>query len=316
MGFRGVPESVNVGHMALRLRSLTTVACKICRHWSGRAARPGRRVVFVSHIPKSSARSLGAVASSFQASGLGSQERKTDPIRVLFVEDDEYYREIVGNELSDHGFAVSSFADGDSLLSSLDTGVDADVIVLDWMLPDISGIDLLPQLRRHGVKLPVVFLTSHSQIAHESLAFVRGAIDFIDKTRGVEILIRRLRLAAEAGNVAASFAGDKRFVCGKLVLRTNVSRAYWNGTDVGLTLSEYDIVRLLASNVARYLTYREIYNLQYYEGFIAGNGKQGYRANVRSTIKRIRKKFCALDPTFSEIETSDSLGYRWRGLTV
>lgn len=183
------------------------------------------------------------------------------------------------------------------------------------MLPDISGIDLLPQLRRHGVNLPVVFLTNHALIAHESLAFVRGAFDFIDKTRGVGVLIRRLRLAAEAGNVAANSAGDKRIVCGKLVLRPNVGRANWNGTDVGLTLSEYDIVHLLASNVGRYLTYREIYNVQYYEGFIAGNGEQGYRTNVRSTIRRIRKKFCTVDPTFSEIETSATLGYRWLGLT-
>ena len=73
---------------------------------------------------------------------------KTDPIRVLFVEDDENYREIVGDELSYHGFTVHSFADGDALLGSLDAGADADVIVLDWALPTISGIDLLPELRR------------------------------------------------------------------------------------------------------------------------------------------------------------------------
>ena len=53
-----------------------------------------------------------------------------------------------------------------------------------------------------------------------------------------------------------------------------------------------------------------------YEGFIAGHGELGYRTNVRSTIKRVRKKFCKIDPTFSEIETSPTLGYRWRGLTV
>jgi len=75
-------------------------------------------------------------------------------------------------------------------------------------------------------------------------------------------------------------------------------------------------VHILASNVGRYLTYREIYDLQYYEGFIAGSGDDGYRTNVRSTIKRIRKKFCKLDSTFSEIENSTALGYRWRGLTV
>ena len=55
-----------------------------------------------------------------------NQERKTDPIRVLLVEDDEDYREIIGSELSWRGFAVRSFADGASLLGSLDTAAEAD----------------------------------------------------------------------------------------------------------------------------------------------------------------------------------------------
>ena len=115
------------------------------------------------------------------------------------VEDDEDYREIVGSELSWHGFAVRSFADGDSLLGSLDSAAEADIIILDWRLPNISGIDLLPRLRERGVNLPVVFLTSHPQPAYEKLAFERGALDFIDKTRGVEVLASRLRQVVQAG---------------------------------------------------------------------------------------------------------------------
>ena len=153
----------------------------------------------------------------------------TDPIRVLIVEDDEDYREIVGDELSWHGFAVRSFADGAALLGSPDITNDADLIVLDWRLPDISGIDLLPELRRHGVNLPVVFLTSHAQLANEKLAFERGALDFIDKTRGVEFLAKRLRLVSKhckpaanpkAGKPKAGKAKTaKPIVYGKRVLR-------------------------------------------------------------------------------------------------
>ncbi len=245
-----------------------------------------------------------------------NQESKTNPIRVLLVEDDEDYREIVGSELSWHGFAVRSFADGASLLGSLDSAAEADVIILDWRLPNISGIDLLPQLRQRGVNLPVVFLTSHPQPANEKLAFERGALDFIDKTRGVEILARRLRLVANSGKPAVNSKADKPIVCGALVLSPTTYRAYWKEGDVGLTVGEYDIVQLLASNVGRYQAYRAIYDLQYYEGFVAGQGDQGYRTNVRSTIRRIRNKFCELDPAFGEIENSASRGYRWRGLTV
>jgi len=243
------------------------------------------------------------------------EEGEAGPIRVLIVEDDENYREIVASELSWHGFIVRSLADGDALLGSLDTAAEADVIVLDWRLPTISGIDLLPQLRQRGVNLPVVFLTSHADPAYEKLAFERGALDFIDKTRGVEILATRLRLAAKSGKPAATPEAEKRIVCGKLGLSPSASRACWNGVDGGLTVSEYDIVHFLASNVGNYETYRAIYDVQYYEGFVAGQGDQGYRTNVRSSIKRIRRKFCEVDPTFSELQNSPTHGYRWRGLT-
>src|SRR6266852_1754709 len=245
----------------------------------------------------------------FEPANPTNRERKADPIRVLLVEDDEDYCELVGSELSWHGFVVRGFADGASLLGSLDTAAEADVIILDWRLPNISGIDLLPQLRQRGVNLPVVFLTSHADPGYEKLAFERGALDFIDKTRGVEILARRLRLVADKSG--ANPLPDKRIVCGKLVLRPNAHRALWNEVDVGLTVSEYDIVHFLASNVGNYETYRAIYDLQYYEGFVAGQGNQGYRTNVRSSIKRIRRKFCEVDSTFSEIQNSPSRGYRW-----
>jgi two-component system response regulator ChvI len=129
------------------------------------------------------------------------EEREANAIRVLIVEDDEDYREIVADELSWHGFTVRCFADGDALLGSLDATAAADIIVLDWRLPTIAGIDLLPRLREHCVNLPVVFLTSHPEPANEQLAFERGALDFIDKTRGVEALANRLRLVVKAAKL-------------------------------------------------------------------------------------------------------------------
>ena len=100
-------------------------------------------------------------------------------------------------------------------------------------------------------------------------------------------------------------------VCGKLVLNPNVSRAYWNDSDVGLTLVEYNIVHLLASKAGRWVTYRAIYDRVHYEGFIGGSGEDGYRTNVRGVIRRIRKKFLQCDKTFAEIDNFVGLGYRW-----
>jgi two-component system response regulator ChvI len=235
------------------------------------------------------------------------------PIHVLFVDDDPDYREVMADELSDHGFSVRSFPDGASLLGALSATADADVIVLDWALPEMSGIDLLSQLRRHGVGLPVVFLTSHSHVAIERQAFANGAIDFIDKTRGGDIVARRLRLAAEPPVVTAGGRLHEGLVSGKLILKPAANRAHWRDVEVDLTLTEYKVVDLLVSNAGSYLTYRAIYDRMHYDGFFGGHGDQGYKTNVRACIRRIRRKFCKLDPRFGQIENSSSFGYRWRG---
>jgi two-component system response regulator ChvI len=238
-----------------------------------------------------------------------------DLIRVLHVEDDPNCREVVADQLSDHGFVVRSFADAISLADGLAVSSEADIILLDWDLPDVSGIELLVELRRCGVNLPVVFLTGYGFTAQENLAFETGAIDFIDKARGVEVLVRRLRRLLKARKSAAAPPPASLVVCGKLVLNPNVSRAYWNDFDVGLTLVEYNIVDLLASNAGSWVTYRAIYDRVHYEGFIGGSGEGGYRTNVRTLIKRIRKKFLQCDETFAEIENFVGLGYRWTNPT-
>jgi two-component system, OmpR family, response regulator ChvI len=242
---------------------------------------------------------------------LSSYTSEREGIRILFVEDDEDYREALGADLSERGFVVHSFADATSLLDSFDSAVEADVIILDWKLPKTSGINLLGQLRRQGVNLPVVFLTGLASTVHETLAFDRGAIDFIDKTRGVDVLVSRLKRIVGSYKPIADRQADKFIACGKLVLKPEISRAYWNGVDVGLTIGEYKIVHLLATSAGRCITYRAIYDRLTYEGFIAGVGNTGYWSNVRSAIKRIRNKFRACDPAFVEIENYTAFGYCW-----
>src|SRR5688572_23508699 len=232
-------------------------------------------------------------------------------IHLAFVEDDDDYREAVTGELGDHGFAVESFSDGPALLDSFAAGAEAEIILLDWNLPSVSGIDLLPKLRRNGIALPVVFLTGRSQPAYEKLAFDRGALDFVDKARGVPILAHRLRLIADSVKKPAEPELVDNFHCGRLMLKPKVSRAFWDDADVGLTLTEFKIVHLLAANVGSYVTYRSVYDCMHYVGFIAGSGENGYRTNVRSCIKRIRNKFRAIDPAFAEIDNYQSFGYRW-----
>ena len=237
---------------------------------------------------------------------------KTDAIRVLLIEDDPICRAALTDKLLKQGFAVQSYGDGASLLAALDAVVDGDVIVLHWDAPKMSGIDLLVTLRQQGVNVPVVLLSDQALRTAECPAFGKGAIDFIDKSHGVEGPVRRLKTVIKASTGMDEPQADKAMICGKLLLRPDVSRAYWNHVDAGLTLGEYNIVHRLVSNAGQYVTYRTIYDRLRYEGFLAGTGPEGYRANVRSAIKRIRNKFRDLDSTFDEIENYTGFGYRWK----
>src|SRR5713226_1906263 len=206
--------------------------------------------------------------------------------RVVLVESDQYYRESLAVELLSQGFAVHPFSDGASLLGSLATVIDADLAVLDWDLPTMPGIQLLAQLRRQGVNLPVVFLTGkviagddHERCllapredlnAYECMAFDQGAVDFISKSRDRQVLVRRLRRVVDLAEPKTDLPVEERLACDKLLLKPKSSRAYWNQVDVGLTLGEYKIVHLLVSNAGTFVIYRAIYDRLRYEGFIAG----------------------------------------------
>jgi two-component system, OmpR family, response regulator ChvI len=100
--------------------------------------------------------------------------------------------------------------------------------------------------------------------------------------------------------------------CGPLELHPELMRATWKGADLDLTLTEFNIVYLLASRSGEYVTYRAVYDCVHGVGFVAGSGEDGFRANVRSSIKRIRIKFRAVDHRFHEIENFAAVGYCWR----
>jgi two-component system response regulator ChvI len=253
--------------------------------------------------------------SSFVKADMGSfqpMSRSHGQVRLALVDDDDDFREVVSAELEDHGFATATFADAPHLLDYLAAGNDADIIVLDWNLPTTRGIDLLPQLQRQGVKIPVIILTGMSETSLEMAALDRGALDFIDKARGVPVLARRARLITEAAKLPPELPTEEIVELGALTLRPKLSRALWRGVDVELTVTEFNIVRRLAESAGEHVTYRAIYDCVHHIGFIAGSGEDGYRTNVRSSVKRIRNKFKAIDADFGEIENFTGFGYCWR----
>src|SRR6201987_3077785 len=122
---------------------------------------------------------------------------------LLLVDDDDLFRESLGLNLIDEGYEVTSFANGRDALAYLDKGGAADVMLLDWRMPNLTELDVLRQIRAAGTTTPVIFLTALSDDIYEEAALEGGAVDFIDKSRRLPILLRRLELIAEGVRPAA-----------------------------------------------------------------------------------------------------------------
>jgi two-component system, OmpR family, response regulator ChvI len=227
---------------------------------------------------------------------------------VALVDDDDLYRETLAAELGDHGFTVHAFADGESCLAALAQGLVTELVLLDWTLPRLQGVEVLALLLERDRKRPVIILTGRAPVERELDALQGGAIDFVDKARGIDVLVPRMRLLVRTDVVQPEPAP---VACGPLLLQRHKGRAEWRGRDIGLTVVEQRIVALLVAHAGQPVTYRGIYDQVHYAGFIAGDGERGFERNVRTMIKRLRRKFEAIDPGFQAIRSISGLGYAW-----
>ena len=232
---------------------------------------------------------------------------------LLLVDDDDLFRRIARPQPHRRRLRGHELRQRRDALAYIDDGGGADVILLDWRMPSLTGLDVLRRIRAAGIVIPVIFLTVLSDDIYEEAALEGGAVDFIDKSRRLPILLKRLQLIAEGGRPAPEPepARPRRRQLGELALRFDTNRAIWAGRSVDLTLTEFKILTLLAEKAGQDVGYREIYDLVHGKDFIAGHGSEGYRANVRTFIKRIRKKFRDVDPSFDHIENYAGFGYRW-----
>ncbi|MEO5375611.1 MAG: response regulator transcription factor [Alphaproteobacteria bacterium] len=241
-------------------------------------------------------------------------------IPVVLVDDDALFRESLSRNLAGAGFAVTDFDNGPAALGHIREGARTELVILDWRMPAMSGIEVLKRLRDIRNDIPALFLTVLTDQIHEEAALATGAVDFVDKSRSFNIVLKRLQLilsGAKSGlraDQAAPVPETERedLTVGDLVLRMDVSRVTWRERPVDLTLTEVRMVHHLARNAGRDISYRALYDVVHGEGFIAGAGSDGYRANVRTFVKRIRHKFRDVDDAFDHIENYAGFGYRWR----
>lgn len=231
---------------------------------------------------------------------------------IIVVDDDDLFRPLLVGNLREADYVVSEFASPDALLKELDQGpLPADLFILDWKMPGMTGFDLLKLLRSQGITTATLFLTSHDDVLYEESALREGAADFVGKTRSFAILRHRIERVLGGATAPVSNEAPAPATIGALMLDSAQHRVTWSDKVVELTLGEYRAVQLLATS-GRDVSYREIYDTMRGENFIAGAGPEGYRANVRALVKRIRQKFAEADGTFAAIENYPGYGYRWK----
>jgi two-component system response regulator ChvI len=232
-----------------------------------------------------------------------------EPMLVV-VEDDDVFAKVLINNLAGAGFAATHFDGPETALSGVPALERTDLLILDWRLPGMTGVDLLEMLRKTGCKAPALLLTSHDDVFYEEAALEAGAIDFISKTRSFSVLRKRIELVL-AGQRRDGVAPAAVLQRGPLLIEPAIHQAKWNDKPVALTLGEFRVTERLARANGD-VSYRQLYDVLKGESFIAGSGSEGYRANVRTLVKRIRQKFGDVDAQFSAIISVPGFGYRWQ----
>ena len=225
---------------------------------------------------------------------------------VALVDDDRNILTSVTMALEAEGFTVRSFSDGAEALRSLSER-PVDVAILDIKMPRMDGMELLGRLRKTS-GMPVIFLTSKDDEVDEVLGLRMGADDYIKKPFSQRLLIERIRalLRRKDGGGAGAEQSSPPMVRGPLVLDLVRHECRWKSTPVDLTVTEFLLLQALAQRPGHVKNRDQLMDAAYGDNVYVDD------RTIDSHIKRMRKKFKAIDGEFGEIETLYGLGYRYR----
>jgi two-component system, OmpR family, phosphate regulon response regulator OmpR len=199
--------------------------------------------------------------------------------RVLLVDDDERLAEMLGSYLRARGFAVEHRADGTSGLSAA-AAAAYDVMVLDVMLPDLDGFEVLKRLRRRS-DLPVLMLTARGEDTDRIVGLELGADDYLPKPFNPRELLARVHAILRRGRAAEPAAGDVlRF--GRLEIDRAAREARVDGTPCVLTSHQFELLRVLAERAGRVQTRDQLMQA------VRGEDLEEFDRSIDVHISRIR----------------------------
>lgn len=218
-------------------------------------------------------------------------------MRILVVEDEKKVAEFVARGLRDHRFAVDIANDG-KLGLEMATAYTYDLIILDLMLPGMSGTDVLKRLRQSGAKMPILVLTAHADTAAKVENFEAGADDYLTKPFAFEELLVRVKALFRRGTADRSSV----LRIGDLEIDRQSQQVRRAGKRIELTSTEYGLLEYLAINAGKVLSRTMIMERVWDESF------EGLTNIVDVYVRHLRSK---VDVMHSEklIRTVRGVGY-------
>jgi DNA-binding response OmpR family regulator len=207
--------------------------------------------------------------------------------KILVVEDDRELIDLLTLHLTAEGFQVSAAADGEAGLRAFQSG-QYGLVILDWMLPTLSGIDVLREIRSQDTRTPVLMLTARNEEADKVLGLELGCDDYLTKpfsirelTARIKVLHRRIERADELARINS---GDRILDLGPLKIDHGKRKVQVNGEPVQLTVKEYDLLHTLASRPGRTFSRRQLLDL------VWDQDSDVYEHTVNSHVNRLRNK--------------------------
>ena len=207
------------------------------------------------------------------------------PLRVLVVDDEVNIAELIGMALRYEGFDVSVAHTGAKAVSTA-RSVGPDAVVLDMMLPDFDGMEVLRRMRSSDPSVPVLFLTARDSVEDRVAGLTAGGDDYVTKPFSLEEVVARLRALMRRTGAHQS-SESSVLVVGDLIMDEDSREVSRDGADISLTATEFELLRFLMRNPKRVLSKAQILDRVWNYDF-------GGQANVVELyISYLRKKIDA-----------------------
>lgn len=221
---------------------------------------------------------------------------------MLVVDDEPNIRDLLSASLRFQGHQVLTAANGNEAINKI-VDNQPDVVLLDVMLPDISGFGVTKKIRSLGIEVPILFLTARDDTEDKVTGLTVGGDDYVTKPFSLDEIIARISAIMRRTGKDQT---RSQIVVGELTINEDAHEVTVNGQLVDLSPTEYQLLRYLATNPNRVLTKAQILDHVWEYDF---NGEMGI---VESYVSYLRKK---LDPISSEplIVTKRGVGYMLKG---